>query len=409
MERTTARQQLLATYASTLRAVAGDKLVRAHLTEKPLTASCCVVAIGKAAEAMALGAQQGLGEWLQRGLLITKRGYLSRRFDARWQCIEAGHPLPDTDSLGAGTALLDFLRDAPAECELLFLISGGTSALVEVLPESIPPDQLQRINQWLLGSGLDIAAMNRVRKQLSAIKAGRLAGHLRGRRCRNLLLSDVPGSDPKVIGSGLLAPHTLDDISSEALDLPEWIAEAIGHAPPLPPASTFEQIDTEILANNGTARHAAQQAALLQGIPVELHDDDFQGDAIQLGSEFARTLLNGPARLHIWGGEATVKLPAQPGRGGRCQQLALAAALTLAGSKCLLLAAGSDGSDGPGEDAGALVDGDSVMRGEEEGFNARQALRNADAGSFLEASGDLIQTGPTGSNVMDLVLGWNPA
>ena len=100
-----------------------------------------------------------------------------------------------------------------------------------------------------------------------------------------------------------------------------------------------------------------------------------------------------------------MKLPLQPGRGGRCQQLALCAALQLAGSDGLLLAAGTDGSDGPGEDAGALVDGGTVLRGEQEGFSAPQSVHNADAGTFLEASGDLIQTGPTGSNVMDLVLG----
>src|SRR5512143_4141715 len=178
MERETARQQLLEIYASALHAVAGDELVRKQLLTEPINASCCVVAIGKAAEAMAVGAQQVLGPQLQRGLLITKHGYLSRPFDSRWHCIEAGHPLPDDDSLKAGALLLEFLHNTPTHCHLLFLISGGTSSLVEVLPEGVSADTLHHANQWLLASGLDIASMNRVRKKLSAIKAGRLASHL---------------------------------------------------------------------------------------------------------------------------------------------------------------------------------------------------------------------------------------
>lgn len=405
MERDAARRQLLTIYASALRAVAGDVLVRAHLESAPGDGPLHVVAIGKAAEAMALGAQQALGPRLQRGLLITRHGYLARPFDHRWQTLEAGHPLPDHDSLRAGQALLAFLRDTPAQGELLFLISGGTSALVEVLPEGITAATLQHINQWLLASGLDIAAMNRVRKGLSALKAGRLAAQLRGRPTRQLLLSDVPGSDPRVIGSGLLVAHQPEDIATAHLPLPPWLRAALAEAPPLADTSEFDRVETTLLADNATARRAAQQAAVALGLTVVMHDADFQGDAVGCGAQFARQLLAGEAALHIWGGEATVVLPPQPGRGGRCQQLALAAACELAGSDALLLAVGTDGSDGPGEEAGALVDGETALRGEGEGFDATHALRRADAGSFLEASGDLLQTGPTGSNVMDLVLG----
>ena len=405
MDREEARRQLLEIYATALHAVAGDELVRNQLLAKSIDAPCCVVTIGKAAEAMALGAQHALGSQLQRGLLITKHGYLSKPYDSRWECIEAGHPLPDDDSLHAGQRLLDFLHDTPYDSHLLFLISGGASALVEVLAEGVTPDVQQQINHWLLASGLDIDAMNRVRKGISAIKAGRLASYLHDRHVTQLLLSDVPGDDLRVIGSGLLVPHTMSDITTDHLHLPEWIRDVLKKAPPLPAPEHFSQITTQLLASNHSARLAAQREAEQRGFSVVMLDSDFQGDAALVGNEFARTILTGTSTLHIWGGESTVKLPLYPGRGGRCQQLALSAAIPLSGSNCVLLAAGTDGSDGPGEDAGALVDGGTVERGELEGFSAPQALRGADAGTFLEASGDLIQTGPTGSNVMDLVLG----
>lgn len=407
MNREEARRQLLEIYASTLRAVAGDTLVGQHLVAEPITSPVYVIAIGKAAGAMAAGAQQALGTQFQRGLLITKHGYLNQPFDSCWQCIEAGHPLPDAESLRAGQLLLDFLREQPEGTHLLFLLSGGASSLVEVLPDGIALELLQQINQWMLASGYDIDAMNRVRKGLSAIKAGRLASHLRGQRVTQLLLSDVPGNDPRVIGSGLLMWHTNSDLAVEHLSLPGWITAVLKQAPQLPSAEQFSMITTHLLASNHNIRLAAQHEARQRGFSVILHDRDFQGEAAQLGKAFTRELLDNPLAVHIWGGEATVKLPLHPGRGGRCQHLALSAAMALAGRDGLLLAAGTDGSDGPTEDAGALVDGSTVVRGEMEGLNARQALYEADSGTFLEASGDLIQTGPTGSNVMDLVLGLN--
>jgi glycerate 2-kinase len=137
-----------------------------------------------------------------------------------------------------------------------------------------------------------------------------------------------------------------------------------------------------------------------------VHSERLCGDAAAAGRRLAAELLDGPASVHIWGGETGVELPANPGRGGRNQQLALAAAEVLAGhDKVWLLAAGTDGSDGPGEDAGAVIDGGTLARGELDGLNAAACLHRADAGSFFEASGDLISTGPTGTNVMDLVIG----
>jgi hydroxypyruvate reductase len=143
------------------------------------------------------------------------------------------------------------------------------------------------------------------------------------------------------------------------------------------------------------------------GYPASVHERLIQGDALQAGGRLADWLARqAPAGIHIWGGETTVTLPPQPGRGGRNQSLALAAAIRLAGNdQVAMLAAGTDGTDGPGQDAGGLVDGSSLARGAERGLDAQTSLEAADAGHFLHAAGDLLYTGPTGTNVMDLVLG----
>lgn len=406
------RQQLLAVYQAALEAVQGRRLVAAQLQRDPIERPCRVVAIGKAASSMLQGALEALGERAEAALLITKHGHLGPVIgDRRVQYLEAGHPLPDQHSLQAGQALLDFIAASPETTPLLFLLSGGSSSLVEVLPAGLGLPDLVAVNDWLLASGWDIHAMNRVRKALSCIKGGRLARYLAGRPARLLALSDVPGDILSAIGSGPLAadPQPLD--AALRAHLPDWVQGLLDRAPAAPTveAACFQAVEAHILAGNRDAREAAAAKGQALGWPVHIYAEPLQGDALEAGRELARCLLEGPAGLHVWGGETTVRLPAEPGRGGRCQSLALAAALELQGrTDCLLLAAGSDGSDGPGDDAGALVDGGSVARGLEEGLDPERCLAGADAGRFLEASGDLINTGPTGSNVMDLVLGYKP-
>jgi len=403
------RRLLLDIYAAALQAVDGRRAVRERLSHHAAAGPVQVIAIGKAAAAMMQGALEALGPRLARALLITRHGYADALPDARVRVMEADHPVPGAASLAAGRALLDFIATAPPQAPLVFLISGGASALVEVLPPDLGAAQLQAANDWLLASGWDIARINRVRRGLSLLKGGRLAGHVAGHRVLNLLLSDVPGDDPAVIGSGLLLPPPPGALAAADLaQLPSWLAARLAAAPAPPPAD-FAAIRTEILRGNRDAREAALAAARARGLAVHPHDEVLQGEAAAVGRALAHALLSGPPGLYVWGGETTVRLPPQPGRGGRCQHLALAAAQVLAGSATVLLAAGTDGSDGPGEDAGAVVDGATIARGELECFDARDCLVRADAGRFLEAAGDLIQTGPTGSNVMDLVLALKPA
>ncbi len=407
-EQSQIRKHLQEIFAAALASVDGRACVRNALRQHEYSSAHNVIAIGKAAPAMLQGALDELSYKINQGLLITKHGHAELdAFPKNIKLIEAGHPWPDQASLSAGKALLDFIKARPADSQLLFLISGGASSLVEVLSDDISLDELHKVNDWLLGSGLDIHAMNHVRKAISCIKGGRLAQQLDGRPALALLISDVPGDDPSTIGSGLLVAEILEQTEAR-LDLPGWIETLMQAGKPAPQAhdDCFDSISIEIIASLRDAKHAAAEKGRALGYEVYEHAATLGGDAVMLGRQLASELLAGPDVLHVWGGETTVRLPKQPGRGGRNQQLALAAAIELEGEeKLALLAAGTDGTDGPTDDAGALVDGQTLARAEAQGLDAETALNHADAGAFLAASGDLIQTGPTGTNVMDLMLG----
>ncbi|HEY8554460.1 MAG TPA: DUF4147 domain-containing protein [Burkholderiales bacterium] len=399
------RQALLEVFLTALDAVNGRRRVREALAAAPIEAPLYVIALGKVACPMTLGALDALGGGIRDALVITKYGHAE---PLPWPVLEAAHPVPDESSLAAGDALVRFVERIPAAAQVLVLLSGGASALVEKLPPGAGLDTLRRLNEWLLASGRDIAAMNRVRKRLSLIKGGRLARMLAPRRVICLAISDVPDDDPRFIGSGPLVADA--SIAEEPFDdAPPELRGPLLAAPPVPPPTDpcFAGVHFTIVARLEDAKRAAAQAAAARGWRAEVHAELLAGEAAEVGERLARCVLgSAPNTLHVWGGETTVRLPPRPGRGGRNQSLALAAARVLKGAKgAFLLAGGTDGTDGPTADAGALVDGGTIERGEEAGLDAGAALARADAGSFLEASGDLIQTGPTGTNVTDLVLG----
>lgn len=400
------RENLLRIFQSALAAVNGRVCVRERLKERPLPGKVYMIAVGKAACAMAQGALDVIGHNLVDALIITKKGHAE---SLPWPVLEAGHPLVDESSLEAGRQLLAFVDRIPRDASVIVLISGGASALVEALPPQISLDKFQKINRWILGSGLDINDYNRIRRRLSRLKGGRLAKLLYPRRVLCLVVSDVPGNDLRAIGSGPLVAD--EDLRRPLVlrGLPDFITEALTHMPPAPAPddACFQNVKREIVATLDNAKSAAVEAAKEQGYQAMLETGFISGDALEAGARLARKLSSAePGTVHIWGGETTVQLPPSPGRGGRNQSLALAAAMMLRGhDDAWLLSAGTDGTDGPTDDAGALVDGGTVTRGESAGHNAEQALAQADAGTFLEASGDLIQTGPTGTNVMDIMLG----
>jgi glycerate 2-kinase len=394
------RNLLLTLFQQGLAAVNGRRVVSAWLREHPLRGGVHLVALGKAADAMTAGALDAAGEQMLSGLVVTRYGHLDEPVfrDPRIVSLEAGHPVPDGQSLAAGNALLLFLQQAPADARFLFLISGGTSSVVEAPVPGVTLAELRDLNGWLLGSGLPVGDINCLRAALSRIKGGRLGRFLQGRHATVLLMSDVPGDVMADIGSGLLLPAAGRPLPA----VPDRFAALPFQRDPM---ALAPNVDAHIVASNGAALDAI--AAVAQGLGVTRHDSLPAVDAVACGQAMARHLLMAGAGIHLWGGETTVRLPSHPGHGGRNQQLALAAAQVLQGrDDILLLAAGSDGSDGVTADAGALVDGDTIGRGKDAGLAASECLVRADAGSFLEASGDLVHTGPTGTNVMDLIIGF---
>lgn len=399
------RADLLAIYQAALRRVSGEQAVARALEQEPMQGECALLAVGKAAQAMAKGACSRLDDKVRQGLVISRPDH----FDHHWlqergfSAVEGSHPVPDQKSLDAADAMLRFIGELPAGLPLLLLISGGASSLVELPRPGIDLETLQKVNRWLLGSGLDILAINAVRRALSQIKGGGLLEYLGDRPLRLMLISDVPGDEPAAIGSGLLVPA--DDVAARlaGLRLPDWLQDLLPEniEPVTAPAPR-----PELVATLRDAREAAAEKARELGYNVRLNHAFIGGDAANCGRRMALELADDWPGVTIWGGEPTVELPPEPGRGGRNQHLALSVAQVIDGRYDLLfLGAGTDGSDGNSDDAGALVDGWSLRRARNEGWDDAQALAAADSGSLLEASGDLLHTGPTGTNVMDLMIG----
>ncbi len=400
------RTQLVDFFNAGVSAVAGDNAVAQHLTRSPLVGNCYVIAVGKAASAMLHGALCCLPGQVVQALLITKHGHVDaalRGHDTPIEIIESSHPVPGGDSLYAGQRLLAFIAATPADAQLLVLISGGTSSLVDVLPTGMTLDDLQVLNKALLAGGLDIADMNRVRKSVSCIKGGRLARYIGARKVHCLLISDVPGDHIADIGSGLLCAEPATGLAN----VPEQLAHYVqADAVQMVDSTVWRQIDSHIVASLAHARQAVAEAAQAAGYAVTVDSNFIRGDATTAGCELGALLKQAAPGVYIWGGESTMVLPVNPGRGGRNQHLALAAASVLHGSTgCYLLCAGTDGSDGPTGDAGGIVDGGTLSRGLACGGDWRAALDEADSGRFLQAAGDLLCTGPTGTNVMDLMIG----
>ena len=399
------RGSLLRIYQAALAAVEGGHRVRYALASNVLYDPVYVIAVGKAACAMARGAAQALGTRIRGALVVTKHGYSEQ---LPWPVLEAGHPLPDEASLAAGAALLQFVDAVPERSSVLLLLSGGTSALVEALPEGMSIAPLRELNAWLLASGRDISEMNAIRQRVSLIKGGRLAQRLYPRDVLCLAISDVAGDHPATIGSGPVSP-VANQHHFNLTDAPAGVQRALQNPPamPIPNDPCFQKVRFEIVARLADAKDAAARAAETEGFAAVLHPEFISGTAMEAGESLAQKLIQSGSRaVHIWGGEPTVRLPSKAGRGGRAQHMGLSAARVFAGhSNVALLVAATDGSDGNTDEAGAIVDGETVRRGEDAGHSALRALEEADSGRFLEAAGDLIQTGPTGTNVMDLMIG----
>ncbi len=360
------RSTALALWQAGVTAVGGETATGAALEQG--TRPDRILAVGKAAGAMARAA-------LERfpgvpTLVVTKDGH-GAELPEGVELIEAAHPVPDARSLRGGKALRDAVEAMPEGSELLLLVSGGASSLAEDLVQGRTLEDLATLNSQLLAQGLDITAMNAERRKLSRIKGGGLLARFRSARVRVLAISDVPGDDIAVIGSG------------------------IGAAPAAPAFAYSAQI----VASNAHARAAAAAEARARGIVVLAQDEALHDELGTLASQLGARLRAMGAGVMILGGEPTVVLPDHPGRGGRNQALALALAREIAGRDDItIVVGGTDGTDGPTEAAGGIVTGATW------GAGAETALRAADSGTYLDSRDALLITGPTGTNVMDLVV-----
>lgn len=400
------RRLLADCLCAALAAVDGRRVVAAALPDFALPAGCPVLAVGKAAPAMLAGAGDVLGERIGPAMCITRADAVRPGEPglARARVLYGDHPVPGERSLAAGLELLAFLDRLPPAMPLLCLWSGGSSALVEALPEGVGAEALARANRWLLASGWPIEAVNEVRARLSCLKAGRLAERLAGRRVIVLAISDVPGDDPAVIGSGPWTPAQALELPQ---GLPDWLAALLARAAPQSASRDCEyaEVDYRIVANGRQALAAAGDAARAAGVAPVLHAAPLEGPAERAAAEILAALVAGPPGLHGWSGETTVRLPPEPGEGGRNSHLALALGCELAGQDDVLaLCAATDGTDGVGGAAGGWADGGVVARGAALRLDPHTALATADSGRYLAATGDALVTGPTGTNVMDLVL-----
>ena len=362
-----------------------------------------LVAVGKAAWTMARAAWDKAV--FDGGVIVTARGCAHGPV-GNAAIIEAGHPIPDEMSiLGAETAL-ERVRGLTEHDRVLFLLSGGGSALFE--KPLIAPDELARITEHLLRSGADIVAINTIRKRLSAVKGGRFALACRPARVLSLVLSDVLGDPLDMIASGPAAPDT--STSREALAL------AGRYALPLSDAAraclaretpkALDNVESEIIGSVSLLCASAADTARALGYEPLLLTDRLDCEAREAGAflaAMAKTHAGRGRRAFILGGETVVHVRGR-GLGGRNQELALAAAGGLNGLNAALMSVGSDGRDGPTDAAGGCVDGASLERCRAAGVDIAAALADNDAYHALDRIGALIRTGPTGTNVGDLTV-----
>jgi glycerate 2-kinase len=442
------RALLAELYAAATAAAAPGPALRTRLANLRLEPArpLWIIALGKAAHPMAATAVEVLGARgvaPAGGLIVAPVQGNSPH--PRIASVPGDHPEPGAASLAAAEALASITQRVQPSDEVWVLLSGGTTSLVGAPEPGITPADFTTIYSVLLRSGLDITAMNRIRKRFSRWGGGKLARALAPALVRVYLVSDVIGDDLASIGSGPCVPdpasaadiHALLEGASLWSRLPESARQAITATEsgktaetPKPGDQAFARVTLELVASNRLALEAAAKRAAELGLAPSIVETPLAGEASAAGASVAASLLNNcvqppfsqPTRggntesaagrpCMIWGGETTVTLGAgTAGLGGRCQELALTAARLLEGAPVgtALLAAGTDGRDGPTDAAGAIVDGSTWWEVMNRGRNPARDLDAHDAYRALDAAGALLRPGLTGTNVMDVVIGLCP-
>jgi glycerate 2-kinase len=414
-------------FQAAVRAVDPEAAVLAALDREPLdlkgVGRIVVVGAGKATAPMAAAIEARLGKRIDTGVIVVKHGHgLPLQYI---RVVEAAHPVPDADGAAGAEAVLAAVSGLQEGDLVIALISGGASALLPAPRGDLGLADKQAVNRALLASGAPIEEMNAVRKHLSRIKGGQLARAAQPARVETFILSDVIGDDFSTIASGPTVgdPSTFAEVDAiiraRNITLSPSVRAVIdaglaGQIPdtPKPGDACFTRVHNRLIASNAQALAAAADEARRHGVTVEVDSQPICGEARDASEHFCRRLVTlaagyqGPLLL-LAGGEPTVTITGAGGLGGRAQEFALAAAHKLAGHDRLsLLAAGTDGSDGPTDAAGGFADGRSVRRAEVKGVDLRDHLQRHDAYPALDALGDLLRSGPTRTNVMDVYLGY---
>ena len=410
---TTLKEDAVKIITQAIDAVLPEAAVQKQLRALDLPASLTVVAIGKAAWRMAHAAKAELGDRLRQGVVITKYEHALGDIPGL-EIYEAGHPLLDQNSIAATQRALELVDPLTEKETVLFLVSGGGSALFEAPVTGLTLEDLIELNRQLLKSGANIVEINTLRKHLSTVKGGRFAQRVAPARIISLVLSDVLGDRLDSIASGPAYPdastsaEALAIVAKYGLDLPPPMLAALHTETP----KTVDNAETYIIGSVRVVAEAAATLASSLGYTPLILTTTLDCEAREAGrflAAIAREVLASgqpvaPPCALILGGETVVNVKGN-GLGGRNQELALAAALEIAGQDRIVIgSAGTDGTDGPTDAAGGVVDGGTVERLRAQGLDPYQALNNNDAYPALIASGDLLKTGPTGTNVNDISI-----
>lgn len=400
-------------FDATVKAALPSICVPAHLPPRP-KGRTVIIGAGKASGAMAKALEDAWDGPLE-GLVVTRYGY--RVPTERLEVVEAAHPVPDEAGLAAARRILELVQGLTKDDLVLCLISGGGSSLLALPAEGLSLEDKQAVNKALLKSGATISEMNTVRKHLSAIKGGRLAAAASPARMVALMISDVPGDDPSIIASGPTVPDpstnqdALGIIAKYNIDVPESVLARLrtGDETPKPGHKMFANVENIMIATPQASLEAAAVVARKAGFKPVILGDSIEGESRDVALVHAgiarQCAMRGqpevPPCVLISGGETTITLKGK-GKGGRNTEFLLALAIALDGMpRICALAGDTDGVDGSEDNAGALIYPDTLARAEKAGLNAKAMLADNDPYSFFKGIGDLLETGPTLTNVND--------
>lgn len=410
-----AKAFLVSLFEAAVAAAAPEITIKDHLPARP-KGRTIVVGAGKGAAQMAAAFEKAWDGPLE-GTVVTRYGYAAPC--ERIEVIEAAHPVPDEAGLAAARRLIERVSGLTEDDLVVALICGGGSALLPAPAGSLTLDDEIAVNRALLASGAPIAAMNAVRKHVSAIKGGRLAAAAYPARVVSLVVSDIPGDDPALVASGPTVPDatTRDDalaiVAAYSMTLPAAVMAHLaspGAEAPRPDDQRFARNTVTVIASAARSLEAAAAAAGARGIEAVILSDSIEGEARDVGSVHAAIAREVAAKdrpfakpvVILSGGETTVTLRGAGGKGGRNSEFLLAFALGIDGVAGIeALAADTDGIDGSEDNAGAFADGTSVSRMRAAGIDAKAALSRNDAFTAFAGAGDLFSPGPTGTNVND--------